>query len=109
MSTLTSDRIRETATKLGLTHLTEVITELVDRAEARKESRGRSTPLHGTQPSGPPLVRICRQPARISWPRRLSRRRTQIWMRRDIWGRTEPCVDVILAASGALTSGSVAK
>ncbi len=34
MSTLTSDRIRETATKLGLTHLTEVITELVDRAEA---------------------------------------------------------------------------
>ena len=34
MSTLTTDRIRETATKLGLTHLTEVITELVDRAEA---------------------------------------------------------------------------
>ncbi len=34
MSTLTTDRIRETATKLGLTHLTDVITELVDRAEA---------------------------------------------------------------------------
>jgi len=34
MSTLTTDRIRETATRLGLTHLTEVITELVDRAEA---------------------------------------------------------------------------
>lgn len=34
MSTLTSDRIRQTAAKLGLTHLTEVITELVDRAEA---------------------------------------------------------------------------
>ncbi len=33
MSTLTTDRIRETATKLGLTHLTEVITQLVDRAE----------------------------------------------------------------------------
>ncbi len=33
MSTLTTDRIRETATKLGLTHLTEVVTPLVDRAE----------------------------------------------------------------------------
>lgn len=33
MSSLTTDRIRETATKLGLTHLTEVITQLVDRAE----------------------------------------------------------------------------
>src|SRR5207245_1032376 len=28
-----TDRIRETATKLGLTHLTEVVTELVERAE----------------------------------------------------------------------------
>ena len=34
MSTLTADRIRQTATKLGLTHLTEGITELVDRADA---------------------------------------------------------------------------
>lgn len=34
MSSLTTDRIRETATKLGLTHLTEVVTQLVDRAEA---------------------------------------------------------------------------
>ncbi len=34
MSTLTSDRIRDHATRLGLTHLTEVITELVERAEA---------------------------------------------------------------------------
>ena len=33
MSNLTTDRIRETATRLGLTHLTEVITELVERAE----------------------------------------------------------------------------
>lgn len=33
MSALTTDRIRETAAKLGLTHLTEVITELVERAE----------------------------------------------------------------------------
>lgn len=33
MSSLTTDRIRETATKLGLTHLTEVVTQLVDRAE----------------------------------------------------------------------------
>ena len=33
MSTLTTDRIRETATRLGLTRLTEGITELVDRAE----------------------------------------------------------------------------
>ena len=33
MSTLTSDRIRETATKLGLTHIAEVLTQLVDRAE----------------------------------------------------------------------------
>jgi DNA replication protein DnaC len=33
MSTLTTDRIRETATKLGLTHLAEVVTGLVDRAE----------------------------------------------------------------------------
>lgn len=32
-NSLTTDRIRETATKLGLTHLTEVITQLVDRAE----------------------------------------------------------------------------
>ncbi len=34
MSSLTTDRIRETATRLGLTHLTEVVTELVERAEA---------------------------------------------------------------------------
>lgn len=33
MSSLTTDRIREHATKLGLTHLTEVVTQLVDRAE----------------------------------------------------------------------------
>ena len=34
MSALTTDRIRETATRLGLTHLTDVVTELVERAEA---------------------------------------------------------------------------
>ena len=34
MSTLTADRIRAHATKLGLTHLTETVTELVARAEA---------------------------------------------------------------------------
>lgn len=33
MSTLTTDRIRDTATKLSLTHLSEVITQLVERAE----------------------------------------------------------------------------
>ena len=33
MSTLTADRIRNHATRLGLTHLTDTITELVDRAE----------------------------------------------------------------------------
>jgi len=33
VSSLTTDRIRQTATKLGLTHLTEVVTQLVDRAE----------------------------------------------------------------------------
>ena len=33
MSTLTADRIRDHATRLGLTHLTDTITELVDRAE----------------------------------------------------------------------------
>lgn len=33
MSNLTTDRIRQTATRLGLTHLTEVVTDLVDRAE----------------------------------------------------------------------------
>ena len=33
MSSLTTDRIRDHATKLGLTHLTEVVTQLVDRAE----------------------------------------------------------------------------
>ena len=33
MSSLTTDRIRESATRLGLTHLTEVITQLVERAE----------------------------------------------------------------------------
>lgn len=34
MSSLTTDRIRDHATRLGLTHLTDVITQLVDRAEA---------------------------------------------------------------------------
>lgn len=34
MSALTTDRIRQTATRLGLTHLTDVVTELVERAEA---------------------------------------------------------------------------
>ena len=34
MSTLTADRIRNHATKLDLTHLTETITQLVERAEA---------------------------------------------------------------------------
>jgi DNA replication protein DnaC len=34
MSSLTTDRIRESATRLGLTHLTEVVTELVERAES---------------------------------------------------------------------------
>jgi DNA replication protein DnaC len=33
MSSLTTDRIRESATRLGLTHLTEVVTQLVERAE----------------------------------------------------------------------------
>ena len=33
MSSLTTDRIRDHATKLGLTHLTEVVTQLVERAE----------------------------------------------------------------------------
>jgi DNA replication protein DnaC len=33
VSTLTADRIRNHATKLGLTHLTETITQLVERAE----------------------------------------------------------------------------
>lgn len=33
MSTLTADRIRETATRLGLTHLSDTITQLIDRAE----------------------------------------------------------------------------
>jgi transposase len=35
VSTLTADRIRNHATRLGLTHLTDTLTELVDRAEAR--------------------------------------------------------------------------
>ena len=34
MSSLTTDRIRDHATKLGLTRLTEAVTQLVDRAEA---------------------------------------------------------------------------
>jgi DNA replication protein DnaC len=34
VSTLTADRIRNHASKLGLTHLTETITQLVERAEA---------------------------------------------------------------------------
>ena len=34
MSSLTTDRIRDHATRLGLTHLTDVVTQLVDRAEA---------------------------------------------------------------------------
>lgn len=33
MSTLTTDRIRETAIKLGLTHMSEAVTQLVERAE----------------------------------------------------------------------------
>ena len=33
MSTLTADRIRNHATRLGLTHLTDTLTELVERAE----------------------------------------------------------------------------
>lgn len=33
MSTLTADRARETATRLGLTHLSETLTQLIDRAE----------------------------------------------------------------------------
>lgn len=33
MTTLTTDRIRDHATRLGLTHLTDTITQLVDRAE----------------------------------------------------------------------------
>ena len=33
MSTLTADRIRDHATRLGLTHLTDTLTELVERAE----------------------------------------------------------------------------
>jgi hypothetical protein len=33
MSTLTTTRIREHATKLGLTHLTESVSELITRAE----------------------------------------------------------------------------
>jgi DNA replication protein DnaC len=33
MSALTTDRIRDTATRLGLTHLAETITELAERAE----------------------------------------------------------------------------
>lgn len=32
-NTLTTDRIRDHATKLGLTHLTDTVTQLVDRAE----------------------------------------------------------------------------
>ena len=36
MSGLTTDRIRDTATKLGLTHLPETITDLVARAEDAK-------------------------------------------------------------------------
>ncbi len=32
-NTLTTDRIRNHATKLGLTHLTDTVTQLVDRAE----------------------------------------------------------------------------
>ena len=34
MNSLTTDRIRDHATRLGLTHLTDVVTQLVDRAEA---------------------------------------------------------------------------
>jgi DNA replication protein DnaC len=33
VSTLTADRIRSHATRLGLTHLTDTLTELVERAE----------------------------------------------------------------------------
>ena len=34
MSNLTADRIRDHATKLGLSHLTDTINQLVERAEA---------------------------------------------------------------------------
>ena len=34
MTTLTADRVRDHATRLGLTHLGEVLTDLVERAEA---------------------------------------------------------------------------
>ncbi len=34
MTSLTADRIRDHATKLGLTHLVDVLTQLVERAEA---------------------------------------------------------------------------
>jgi DNA replication protein DnaC len=33
MNSLTTDRIRDHATRLGLTHLTDVVTQLVERAE----------------------------------------------------------------------------
>ena len=36
MSALTVDRIRSHATKLGLTHLTDVVTQLVQRAETEQ-------------------------------------------------------------------------
>ena len=41
MSTLTADRIRNHATRLGLTHLTETITQLVERAQGVKRAQGR--------------------------------------------------------------------
>ena len=43
MSTLTADRIRAHATRLGLTHLTDTLTELVDRAEASSATSTSST------------------------------------------------------------------
>lgn len=36
MSSLVTDRIREHASRLGLTHLTETVTQLVERADAEK-------------------------------------------------------------------------
>ena len=36
MNMLTANRIRDHATRLGLTHLTDTITELVDRAETTR-------------------------------------------------------------------------
>ena len=44
MNALTTDRIRSHATRLGLTHLTETITALVERAETAQLGKGREMP-----------------------------------------------------------------